>query len=57
MAHPVDLGDEPPPAPFTAPALGQHAREILAALGYAGDEIERLRRTGAVIGPPKKEPA
>ena len=57
MAHPVHLGDGPPPAPFTAPALGQHAREILAALGYAGGEIERLCRTGAVIGPPKEEPA
>ena len=57
MAHPVHLGDGPPPAPFTAPALGQHAREILAALGYPGDEIERLCRTGAVIGPPKEEPA
>jgi crotonobetainyl-CoA:carnitine CoA-transferase CaiB-like acyl-CoA transferase len=57
MAHPVDLGDGPPPAPFTAPALGQHAREILAALGYAADEIERLRRVGAVVGPPKAERA
>ena len=56
MAHPVHLGNGPPPVPFTAPALGQHAREILAALGYAGDEIERLCRTGAVIGPPKEEP-
>jgi formyl-CoA transferase len=57
MAHPVYLGDAPPPAPFTAPALGQHAREILAALGYGGEEIERLCRTGAVIGPPKEERA
>jgi formyl-CoA transferase len=57
MAHPVDLGDGAPPAPFTAPALGQHARQILAALGYAGDEIERLCRSGAVIGPPREERA
>jgi len=50
MAHPVRFGDGPPPAPLPAPTLGQHAREILASLGYTDAEIERLGREGAVIG-------
>ncbi len=49
MAHPVRFGDDPPPAPFAAPQLGQHSREILASLGYSDAEIERLRGAGAVV--------
>ena len=51
MAHPVRVGDGPPPAPFAAPDLGQHSRAILAGLGYTGEEIERLCRAGAVVDP------
>lgn len=54
MAHPVRFGDGPPPAPFAAPDLGQHSREILASLGYTDEEIERLCRGGAVIEPGKR---
>ena len=49
MAHPVRFGAGPPPAPFAAPQLGQHSREILAGLGYSAEEIERLRGARAVI--------
>jgi formyl-CoA transferase len=49
MAHPVRFGDAPPPAPSAAPELGQHSRAILAGLGYADEEIERLCRAGAVV--------
>jgi crotonobetainyl-CoA:carnitine CoA-transferase CaiB-like acyl-CoA transferase len=49
MAHPVRFGDGPPPEPFAAPQLGQHSREILASLGYADVEIERLRGAGVVV--------
>jgi formyl-CoA transferase len=49
MAHPVRFGDGPPPAPFAAPQLGQHSREILAGLGFSAEEIERLRGARAVI--------
>jgi len=54
MAHPVRFGDGPPPAPFAAPQLGQHSREILASLGYSDAEIERLCGAGAVV--PAKRP-
>jgi formyl-CoA transferase len=54
MAHPVRFGDGPPPAPFAAPDLGQHSREILAAFGYATGEIERLVQAGAVLEPSKR---
>ena len=43
----------PAAAPVAAPELGQHSREILAWLGYADEEIERLHGVGAVVGPPK----
>ncbi len=49
MAHPVRFGDGPPPAPFAAPQLGQHSREILASFGYPAEEIERLCGAGVVI--------
>ncbi|WP_395408769.1 CaiB/BaiF CoA transferase family protein [Pseudoduganella sp. UC29_106] len=39
----VRFGDAPPPAPFAAPALGQHSDQILAANGYSAEEIARLR--------------
>ena len=54
MAHPVRFGDGPPPAPFTAPQLGQHSREILAGLGYSDEEIERLCGSGAVVAPAER---
>jgi formyl-CoA transferase len=28
---------------WVGPALGQHTDEVLAELGFSGDEIERLR--------------
>ncbi len=34
--------------PFEAPALGQHTAEILADAGYSAEEIETLRRSGAI---------
>jgi formyl-CoA transferase len=49
MAHPVRFGAGPPPAPFAAPQLGQHSREILTGFGYSDEEIDRLRGTGVVV--------
>ncbi|MGH2822538.1 MAG: CaiB/BaiF CoA transferase family protein [Thermoleophilaceae bacterium] len=33
------------------PALGEHTREVLAALGYSGERIAELERSGAAAGP------
>ena len=49
MAHPLRFGEEPPPAPFAAPQLGQDSQRILASLGYSDAEIARLRGVGAVV--------
>jgi formyl-CoA transferase len=49
VAHPVRFGAGPPPAPFAAPQLGQHSREILAGFGYSDEEIDRLRGAGVVV--------
>jgi len=52
LARPIDIGNGPPP--ITAPAFGEHSREILAGLGYSDVEIDRLCKAGAV-GAPAKE--
>jgi crotonobetainyl-CoA:carnitine CoA-transferase CaiB-like acyl-CoA transferase len=33
------------------PALGEHTDEVLAALGYAEEEVAAMKRSGAVAGP------
>ncbi|UGQ49330.1 CoA transferase [Massilia endophytica] len=44
----VRFGNAPAPAPFAAPALGQHSDQILAANGYSPEEISRLRALGVI---------
>lgn len=39
----------PGPAPFAAPAFGQHSDAILTDGGYTPDEIERLRLDGTIL--------
>jgi crotonobetainyl-CoA:carnitine CoA-transferase CaiB-like acyl-CoA transferase len=51
VGPPVRLSETPGRIRTPAPLLGQHTDEVLRdRLGLRGDEIERLRRTGA-IGP------
>ncbi|TFW16582.1 CoA transferase [Massilia arenosa] len=45
----VRFGDAPVPAPFAAPAFGQHSSEVLKAHGYSDGEIERLRSLGVLL--------
>jgi crotonobetainyl-CoA:carnitine CoA-transferase CaiB-like acyl-CoA transferase/citrate lyase beta subunit len=49
FAGAVRFDDGTPPAPFAAPAFGQHSAELLAAHGITPDEIARLRALGAVL--------
>ena len=48
LGHPVKFSATPGKVERAAPLLGQHTREVLAGLGYAPEEIERLYAEGAV---------
>ncbi|CAM2196517.1 Succinyl-CoA--D-citramalate CoA-transferase [Paraburkholderia kururiensis] len=42
------LSDTPGEVRWSGPSLGEHTQSVLAGLGFAQEEIERLRREGAV---------
>jgi formyl-CoA transferase len=44
IARPLHLSATPGPAPFAAPALGQHTAEVLGRYGYSAEQLEELRR-------------
>ncbi len=47
-ASPVAFGGVTPDLSRPSPVLGEHTGEILAEVGYAADEIDRLRADGVV---------
>jgi alpha-methylacyl-CoA racemase len=51
LGVPVKLSRTPGAPAGPGPALGEHTREVLAALGYADDEIAALLESGAAGGP------
>jgi alpha-methylacyl-CoA racemase len=53
LGVPVKLGRTPGRVDAPGPALGEHTDEVLTALGYPDEEIERLKEAGAVAGPAK----
>jgi crotonobetainyl-CoA:carnitine CoA-transferase CaiB-like acyl-CoA transferase len=52
LGVPVKLSRTPGAPAGPGPALGEHTREVLAALGYSDDDIAALEESGAVAGPP-----
>ncbi|MDP3767863.1 MAG: CoA transferase, partial [Dehalococcoidia bacterium] len=54
VATPVQFGKTPARIRGLAPELGQHTEEVLIDAGYSWDEIDALRREGA-IGPKREE--
>jgi alpha-methylacyl-CoA racemase len=54
LGAPIKLSRTPAdPHRLPGPALGEHTREVLAALGYSERDIDRLHESGAVAGPAK----
>ncbi|MDQ3026175.1 MAG: CoA transferase [Pseudomonadota bacterium] len=48
LGFPIKFSETPGSITRAAPVLGQHTREILAALGYSVAEVDQLFRDGAV---------
>ena len=48
MTKPIHFSDTPGPAPTASPTFGQHSDDVLAAEGYAAEEIAGLRARGVV---------
>src|SRR4051812_16926159 len=53
LGAPVKLSRTPAEPTNPGPSLGEHTREVLAALGYSEDDIAALTEAGAVAGPPQ----
>ena len=43
FTQPIKFSGTPGPAPFAAPTMGQHSRDVLIEHGYSDAEMERLR--------------
>ena len=48
LGFPIKFSATPGSVTRPAPLLGEHTREILAALGYSGAEVDALFGAGAV---------
>jgi crotonobetainyl-CoA:carnitine CoA-transferase CaiB-like acyl-CoA transferase len=48
VMSPLHLSEAPVSARLPPPRLGQHTDEVLGAVGYTADEVERLRDAGIV---------
>ncbi len=48
IGFPIKFSDTPWQIRIPAACLGDHTDEVLAELGYTADEVERLRREGAI---------
>ncbi|MEA2348940.1 MAG: alpha-methylacyl-CoA racemase [Thermoleophilaceae bacterium] len=50
IANPVKLSETPACDNRPGPVLGEHTDEVLAALGYSGEQVEAMKESGAVAG-------
>lgn len=48
LSRAIKFGGAAQPVPRAAPTFGQHSDEVLAGLGYRGDEIAALRAAGVL---------
>jgi crotonobetainyl-CoA:carnitine CoA-transferase CaiB-like acyl-CoA transferase len=48
VASPIQVAGQHKRVPTEAPAIGAHSRQIMAELGYAEAEIERLVAAGII---------
>ena len=53
LGVPVKLSRTPGAPAGPGPALGEHTQEVLASLGYSGEEIAALLEAGEAAGPAK----
>jgi alpha-methylacyl-CoA racemase len=56
LGSPVKLSRTPADTRGPGPALGEHTREVLTALGYDDSDIAALEESGAVAGPAAGKP-
>jgi formyl-CoA transferase len=48
LGIPIKFADEPGRARLRLPAHGEHSSEVLRGLGYAEDEIAKLKQGGVI---------
>lgn len=48
LQRPVKFTETPGPAPYAAPAFGEHSEEILAQAGYDQNQIDRMKAEGVI---------
>jgi len=51
IASPMRLSETPTRMVRAGPLLGEHSAEVLAELGYSGEEIDKLARAGVIREP------
>lgn len=48
ISHPINIEGMPKKGPEKAPSLGEHNEEILSALGFSADQLDKWRRDGVI---------
>jgi formyl-CoA transferase len=48
ISHPINIEGMPKKGPEKAPSLGEHNAEILSALGFSADQLDKWQRDGVI---------